>query len=366
MKKYDFLIIGAGLFGAVFAHEATAAGKKCLVVEKRSHVGGNIYTEKQEDVCVHVYGAHIFHTKRKEIWEYVNRFAEFNHYVNSPVARYHDETYNLPFNMNTFSRLWGVFTPEEAKAKIAEQVKAAGITDPQNVEEQALFSVGEDIYRKLIKGYTEKQWGRDAKELPAFILKRVPVRFTYDNNYFNDPYQGIPIGGYTPMIEKLLEGSDILLGCDFFDRKEELMAQAESVVYTGPIDRYFNYCLGKLEYRSLRFETKVYDTQNYQGVAVVNYTAREVPYTRAIEHKHFEFGTQEKTVVSYEYPETWKEGAEPYYPVNDDRNTMLAKEYFDLAAKEENLILGGRLAEYRYYDMDAVIAAALACVKKYL
>ena len=255
MKKYDFLIIGAGLFGAVFAHEATAAGKKCLVVEKRSHVGGNIHTEKQEDVCVHVYGAHIFHTKRKEIWEYVNRFAEFNHYVNSPVARYHDETYNLPFNMNTFSRLWGVFTPEEAKAKIAEQVKAAGITDPQNVEEQALFSVGEDIYRKLIKGYTEKQWGRDAKELPAFILKRVPVRFTYDNNYFNDPYQGIPIGGYTPMIEKLLEGSDILLGCDFFDRKEELMAQAESVVYTGPIDRYFNYCLGKLEYRSLRFET---------------------------------------------------------------------------------------------------------------
>ena len=357
--KYDYLIVGAGLFGAVFAERAMAAGKKVLVIDKRDHVGGNIYTEQVEGIQVHKYGAHIFHTNDKKVWEYITRFAEFNRYTNSPVANYHGELYSLPFNMYTFNKMWGVVTPEEAKAKIAEQRAAAGITEPENLEEQAISLVGTDIYEKLVKGYTMKQWGRECKDLPAFIIRRLPVRFTFDNNYFNALYQGIPIGGYTAMVEKMLQGAEIRLGIDYFENKAELDALAEKVVYTGPIDTYFDYCYGHLGYRSVRFDTQVYDTDNYQGNAVVNYTDSETPYTRIIEHKHFEFGTQEKTVISKEYSQEWEPGIEPYYPINDETNGALYAKYKALADKKTNVIFGGRLAEYRYYDMDAVIACAL-------
>ncbi len=356
---YDYLIVGAGLYGAVFANEAMKKGKKVLVVDKRSHVGGNIYTELTENIHVHKYGAHIFHTSDKTVWEYINRFAEFNNYVNSPIANYKGEIYNMPFNMNTFSKMWNVFTPQEAQAVIEEQRKEiAG--EPKNLEEQAISLVGRDIYEKLVKGYTEKQWGRSCSELPAFIIKRLPVRFTYNNNYFNDRYQGIPIGGYTAIIEKMLKGADVRLETDYLVEKENLDKLAKKVVYTGPIDAYFGYRLGELEYRSVRFETEVYDMENYQGNAVVNYTDRETPYTRIIEHKHFEFGTQEKTVVSREYSAAWHVGDEPYYPVNDEKNTALYEEYKKLAENEEGVFFGGRLGEYKYYDMDKVIAAALA------
>ncbi len=360
---YDYLIVGAGLFGAVFAHEATKRGKKCLVVEKRGHIGGNVYTETEENITVHKYGAHIFHTKNKKVWDYVNEFADFNHYINAPVAFYHGEVYNLPFNMNTFSRMWGIKTPDEAKAKIAEQVKKAGVFEPKNLEEQAVNMVGEDIYLKLVKDYTEKQWGRSCKELPPFIIKRLPVRFTYDNNYFDDPYQGIPIGGYTPIIEKLLGGSEVKLNCDFLEHREELEALADKIVYTGATDRLFGYVLGKLEYRTLEFETEVLGTENYQGNAVVNYTSHEVPYTRIIEHKHFEFGKQPKTVITKEYPKAWEEGCEPYYSVNNDKNDALAEKYRAMAA-EKGYILGGRLADYRYYNMDTVVEKALAVCER--
>ena len=360
---YDYLIVGAGLFGAVFAHEATKRGKKCLVVEKRGHIGGNVYTETEENITVHKYGAHIFHTKNKKVWDYVNEFADFNHYINAPVAFYHGEVYNLPFNMNTFSRMWGIKTPDEAKAKIAEQVKKAGVSEPKNLEEQAVNMVGEDIYLKLVKDYTEKQWGRSCKELPPFIIKRLPVRFTYDNNYFDDPYQGIPIGGYTPIIEKLWGGSEVKLNCDFLEHREELEALADKIVYTGATDRLFGYVLGKLEYRTLEFETEVLGTENYQGNAVVNYTSHEVPYTRIIEHKHFEFGKQPKTVITKEYPKAWEEGCEPYYSVNNDKNDALAEKYRAMAA-EKGYILGGRLADYRYYNMDTVVEKALAVCER--
>lgn len=360
---YDYLIVGAGLFGAVFAHEATKRGKKCLVVEKRGHLGGNVYTETQENITVHKYGAHIFHTKNKKVWDYVNEFADFNHYINSPVAFYRGEVYNLPFNMNTFSRMWGIKTPDEAKEKIAEQVKRAGISEPKNLEEQAVNMVGEDIYLKLVKDYTEKQWGRSCKDLPPFIIKRLPVRFTYDNNYFDDPYQGIPVGGYTPIIEKLLGGSEVKLNCDFLEHRDELEALADKIVYTGATDRLFGYCLGKLEYRTLEFKTEVLDTENYQGNAVINYTSHEVPFTRIIEHKHFEFGKQPKTVITKEYPKTWEEGCEPYYSVNNGENDSLAEKYKAMAS-EEGYILGGRLADYRYYNMDTVIEKALEMCEK--
>ena len=364
MKAYDYLIVGAGLFGAVFAHEAVSRGKKVLVIDRRDHIGGNVYTEETEGINVHKYGAHIFHTSDKEIWDYVNRFAEFNNYINSPVAIYKDELYNLPFNMNTFSKLWGVKTPAEARAKIEEQVAAEGITEPKNLEEQALSLVGRDVYEKLVKGYTEKQWGRDCTKLPAFIIRRLPLRFIYDNNYFNDRFQGIPMGGYTPIVEKLLEGSEVRTGVDFFDFRKENPDIAEKTVFTGMIDAYFDFSLGNLQYRSVRFETEVLDEQNYQGNAVVNYTEREVPYTRIIEHKHFEFGTQEKTIISREYPEEWQPGMEPYYPVNNEENTSLYEEYRALAEREENVIFGGRLGHYKYYDMDKVIAAALTAVRE--
>ena len=361
--KYDFLIVGAGLFGAVFAHEATKDGRKCLVIDKRSHIGGNVYTENVEGINVHRYGAHIFHTSNKEVWDYMNEFAEFNRYTNSPVARYKDELYNLPFNMNTFHELWGVVTPDEAREEIERQKKEAALPEgkePANMAEAAIQLVGKDIFEKLVKGYTAKQWGRPAEELPAFIIKRLPVRFTYDNNYFNDKYQGIPIGGYTKIIEKMLEGSDIRLNEDYFDKRDELDALADKVVFTGMIDEYYDYCYGPLEYRSLRFEEKTLDTDNFQGNAVVNYTEYEIPYTRIIEHKHFEFGTQDKTVITYEYPATWKKGDEPYYPMNDDKNTELYGKYRALADKEDKVIFGGRLGQYRYYDMHQVVAEALA------
>lgn len=364
--KYDYLIVGAGLYGAVFAHEMTEKGKKCLVIDKRDHIAGNIYCQNVEGINVHKYGAHIFHTSDKKIWEYMNRFAEFNHYINSPVAVYKDELYNLPFNMNTFSKMWGIKTPQEAKKIIDDQIAGLHITEPQNLEEQALSLVGTDVYEKLIKGYTEKQWGRDCKELPAFIIKRLPLRFTFDNNYFNDRYQGIPIGGYTGIVEKMLEGSEVRLNTDYFDFRKENPDIAKKTVYTGMLDRYFDYRLGVLEYRMVRFEHETLQMENYQGNAVVNYTEREIPYTRIIEHKHFEFGTEPVTVISREYPSEWKQGEEPYYPVNDPKNEELAAKYRELAEKEEYVIFGGRLGDYRYYDMDKVVAAALAAVENSL
>ncbi|MBQ7587428.1 MAG: UDP-galactopyranose mutase [Lachnospiraceae bacterium] len=373
MPKYDYLIVGAGLFGAVFAHEAVKNGRKCLVIDRRPHIGGNVYTEEIEGINVHRYGAHIFHTSNKEVWDYVNSFVEFNRYTNSPVARYKDELYNLPFNMNTFHALWGVRTPEEAREKIEEQkrealeeMKAAGVTEPRNLREQAITLAGRDIYEKLVEGYTEKQWGKRASELPAFIIKRLPVRFTYDNNYFNDKYQGIPEGGYTCIIEKMLEGSEVKLSADFFNDRETWENMADKIVFTGMLDEYYGYRFGELEYRSLRFETEVLDTDNYQGNAVVNYTEYEIPYTRIIEHKHFEFGTQEKTVITREYPAKWKKGDEPYYPMNDEKNNALFAKYRELADAEEKVIFGGRLAEYKYYDMHQVVARALEVVRNEL
>ncbi len=357
--KYDYLIVGAGLYGAVMAHELNKRGKKCLVIDKREHIAGNIYCEDIEEIHVHKYGAHIFHTSNKAIWEYMNQFAEFNNYINAPIAVYKDELYNLPFNMNTFSKMWGIRTPQEAKAMIEKQVAETGITEPKNLEEQGLSLVGKDVFEKLVKGYTEKQWGRDCKDLPAFIIRRLPVRFTYDNNYFNDRYQGIPIGGYTAIVEKMLDGIEVKTNTDFFEFRKENPDFADKIIFTGMIDEYFDYQLGALEYRSVRFETEVLDCDNYQGNAVVNYTEKEVPYTRIIEHKHFEFGKQEKTVISREYSSEWKVGMEPYYPVNDEKNTKLFGEYQKLAEKEENVIFGGRLGNYKYYDMDKVVEAAL-------
>ena len=363
---YDYLIVGAGLFGAVFAREAVNRGKKVLVIDKRDHIAGNVYTKEIEGINVHEYGAHIFHTNSKEVWEYVNKFAEFNRFTNSPVANYKGELFSLPFNMYTFNKMWGVVTPDEAKAKIEEQKKAAGITEPKNLEEQAISLVGTDIYEKLIKGYTEKQWGRPCSELPAFIIKRLPVRYTFDNNYFNALYQGIPMGGYTRMVENMLDGIEVRTGVDYFDVKKELDAQADKVIYTGPIDAYYDFKLGTLEYRSVRFETEVLDTPNFQGNAAVNFTDRETPYTRIIEHKFFEFGEQPKTVISREYSSEWKPGDEPYYPVNDEKNGKLYEEYKKLADAEEKVVFGGRLGEYKYYDMDKVIESALACAVREL
>lgn len=363
MTMYDYLIVGAGLFGATFARYAADHGKKCLVIDKRPHIGGNVYTENIEGINVHRYGAHIFHTSDEKIWNYVNRFAKFNRYTNSPIACYKNEIYNLPFNMNTFSKLWGIQTPDEAKEIIEKQRAEAGITEPKNLEEQALSLVGRDIYEKLVRGYTEKQWGRSCRELPSFIIKRLPVRFTYDNNYFNDLYQGIPIGGYTAMVENMLSGIEVRLSTDYFESREKYSALAKKTLFTGMIDKYFNYCFGELEYRSLRFETEVLDKDNYQGNAVVNYTEFEVPYTRIVEHKHFEFGSQPKTVITKEYPAKWKQGDEPYYPVNDDRNNALYEKYRELSKKEENVIFGGRLGLYKYMDMHHIVAAALECAK---
>jgi UDP-galactopyranose mutase len=366
MQEYDYLVVGAGLFGCVFAHEATKAGKRCLIIDKREHSGGNIHCENMAGINVHKYGAHIFHTNDKGIWDYVNQFVEFNRYTNSPVAISSGKLYNLPFNMNTFYQLWGTKTPLEAKAKIDEQVKNATFSDPQNLEEQALSLIGLDIYEKLIKGYTEKQWGRKATELPAFIIKRLPVRFTYDNNYFKDKYQGIPIGGYNKLTEGLISGIDIELSKDFFEDKEGYLRKCKKVVFTGKLDEYFGYSYGELDYRSLRFEHEHLDTDNYQGNAVVNYTDAEVPFTRIIEHKHFEFGEQASTVVTREYPEEGGRGKEPYYPVNDEKNTYRYKQYKALAQKESGVIFGGRLAEYRYYDMHQVIGSALTAAKREL
>lgn len=360
MSKFDYLIVGAGLFGSVFAYEATQRGKKCLVIDKRNHIAGNIYTENIEGINVHKYGAHIFHTSDKAIWEYVNRFADFNNFINSPIASYKDELYNLPFNMNTFSKMWGIKTPAEAKAIIAGQIANLNIGEPQNLEEQALKLVGTDVYEKLIKGYTQKQWGRPCTELPAFIIKRLPLRFIYDNNYFNDCYQGIAIGGYTQIIEKMLAGSDVKTDTDYFDFIKENLDIAEKTVFTGQIDEFFGYRYGALGYRSVRFENEILDTDNYQGNAVVNYTDKEVPYTRIIEHKHFEFGKQEKTVISREYSAEWQSGIEPYYPINDEANNALYEKYKTLAATRPDVIFGGRLGQYKYYDMDKVIAAALS------
>ena len=359
-KHYDYLIVGAGLYGAVFAQKAMEAGKTCLVIEKRDHIAGNIYTEAVEGIQVHRYGAHIFHTNNDEAWNYVNRFATFNRYTNSPVANYKGEIYNMPFNMNTFNKMWGVITPAEAQAEIERQRAAHYVAEPKNLEEQAINLVGTDIYEKLVKHYTEKQWGRPCTELPAFIIKRLPVRFIYDNNYFNALYQGIPVGGYTAMVEKMLEGAEVRLGVDYLADKAAWDAVADKVVYTGPIDAYFGYKLGALAYRSVRFETETLDMENYQGNAVVNYTDADTPYTRIIEHKHFEFGTQPKTVISREYSAEWKVGDEPYYPVNDEANGALYQQYKALAEGEEKVLFGGRLGEYKYYDMDKVIEAALA------
>ena len=362
-KHYDYLIVGAGLYGAVFAQKAMEAGKTCLVIEKRDHIAGNIYTEAVEGIQVHRYGAHIFHTNNDEVWNYVNRFATFNRYTNSPVANYKGEIYNMPFNMNTFNKMWGVITPAEAQAEIERQRAAHYVAEPKNLEEQAINLVGTDIYEKLVKHYTEKQWGRPCTELPAFIIKRLPVRFIYDNNYFNALYQGIPVGGYTAMVEKMLEGAEVRLGVDYLADKAAWDAVADKVVYTGPIDAYFGYKLGALAYRSVRFETETLDMENYQGNAVVNYTNADTPYTRIIEHKHFEFGTQPKTVISREYSAEWKVGDEPYYPVNDEANGALYQQYKALAEGEEKVLFGGRLGEYKYYDMDKVIEAALAAWK---
>lgn len=360
---YDYLIVGAGLYGSIFAYEAKKRGKKCLVIDKRNHIGGNIYCENVDGINVHKYGAHIFHTSNKEVWEYINNFAEFNNYINSPVAVYKDELYNLPFNMNTFSRLWNIKTPAEAKKIIADQIADLNLGEPKNLEEQALSLVGKDVYEKLVKGYTEKQWGRPCNELPSFIIKRLPLRFTFDNNYFNDRYQGIPIGGYTPIIEKMLDGIDVLLETDYFEWIKTNADKVQKTVFTGMIDRFFDYKLGVLEYRSVRFETEKLDCENYQGNAVVNYTEREVPYTRIIEHKHFEYGKQPVTVISREYSSEWKPGVEPYYPINNDKNNNLYAEYKKLADAVPNVIFGGRLGNYKYYDMDKVIDAALTAVK---
>ena len=359
MKQYDYLIVGCGLFGAVFAHEARKKGKSVLFIEKRNHIGGNIYCELQEDILVHKYGAHIFHTSNKRVWEYVNQFVEFNNFINSPIANYKGEIYNLPFNMNTFSKMFHISTPQQAQ-EIIEAQRGEIKGEPQNLEEQAISLVGREVYTKLIKGYTEKQWGRDCKDLPAFIIKRLPVRYTYNNNYFNDRYQGIPVEGYTALIEKLIDGCDVLLNTDFFSDKEKYLAMADTCLYTGMIDAFYDYCYGELGYRSLRFENETLDMQNYQGVAVVNYTEREIPYTRVIEHKHFAFGTQEKTVITKEYPADWVAGMEPYYPINDAQNTALYQKYADLAANETKVLFGGRLAQYKYYDMDKCVEAALA------
>lgn len=364
MKIYDYLVVGAGPFGATFAYEANKRGKKVLVIDKRNHVGGNMYCENIENINVHKYGAHIFHTSNKKVWDYVNQFCTFNNYINSPIANYKGEIYNLPFNMNTFNKLWGVITPNEAKAKIADQIQKSGITEPKNLEEQAISLVGKDIYEKLIKGYTEKQWGRSASELPAFIIKRLPVRYTYDNNYFNDRYQGIPEGGYNVIFDKLLKGIDVELNVDFFEKKEELLEKANKVVFTGMIDQYFDYKYGVLEYRSLKFEHETLDTENYQGNAVVNYNERKIPFTRIIEHKHFEFGKQPKTVITREYPSEWKQGDEPYYPVNNDKNAEIFEKYKELADKEENVIFGGRLANYKYYDMHHVFEVVLEVIEE--
>lgn len=365
-KMYDYLVVGAGLYGAVFAEQAKSKGKSVLVIDKRPHIAGNVYTEEIAGINVHKYGAHIFHTNSRRVWDYVGNFAEFNRFTNSPVANYHGELYSLPFNMYTFNRMWGVTTPDEAEAMIEKQRREAGIIEPRNLEEQAISLVGTDIYEKLVKGYTEKQWGRPCNELPAFIIKRLPVRLTFDNNYFNALYQGIPTGGYTRMVERMLEGIEVRLGVDYLAEKKQLDSLAEKVVYTGPIDAYFDYRLGTLEYRSIRFETEVLDMPNYQGNAAVNYTDRETPWTRIIEHKWFEYGTQEKTVISREYSSEWKPGDEPYYPVNDEKNNALYAEYQRLAEQEQRVIFGGRLGEYKYYDMDAVILAALTMAEQEL
>lgn len=359
MKQYDYLIVGAGLYGSCFAYLARLQGKKCLVIDKRNHIGGNLYCESLEGINVHKYGAHIFHTSNKKVWDFVTSLVDFNNYVNSPVANYKGKLYNLPFNMNTFYALWGTVTPDQAREKIREQKEAAGIETPSNLEEQAISLVGSDIYRILVKDYTEKQWGRKCTELPASIIKRLPVRFTFDNNYFNDIYQGIPIGGYNKLFDKLLEGTDVRLECDYFSDRESLNSLAEKIVFTGPIDQYFDYRYGRLEYRTVRFEQETLDTSNHQGVAVMNYTDGDTPYTRIIEHKHFEFGTQDKTVISKEYSSEWKNDSEPYYPINNDRNNALYQQYKELADKEANVIFGGRLAEYKYYDMHHIIEQVL-------
>ena len=366
MTQYDYIIVGAGLFGAVFAHEATKKGKKCLVLEKRDHIAGNVYTEEVEGIQVHKYGAHIFHTSNEEVWTYVNQFARFNNFINSPVANYKGKLYNLPFNMNTFYQIWGVKTPAEAMAKIEAQRKASGIQDPQNLEEQAISLVGEDIYRILIKGYTEKQWGRDCKDLPASIIRRLPVRLTFDNNYFNDRYQGIPEEGYTALVAKMLKGIEVRLNTDFLKEKECFESMAKKIIFTGPIDAYFDYTFGPLNYRSVRFETEILDTENYQGVAVVNYNEREVPFTRIIEHKHFAFGKQPSTVISREYPSEWKLGVEPYYPVNNNENNALYERYKALASQQDKVHFAGRLGQYKYFDMDKVIDEALTFAKQEL
>ena len=372
--KYDYLIVGSGLFGSIFAYEANKKGKKCLVIDKRSHIEGNIYTENIDGINVHKNGHHIFHTSNKDVWDYIQQFAEFNRYTNSPVARYKNELYNMPFNMNTFNKLWGVVTPAEAQAKIEEEKKEAGIIKPKNLEEQAISLVGKTIYEKLVKGYTEKQWGKRATELPSFIINRLPVRLIYDNNYFNDKYQGIPIGGYTQIIEKMLDGIEVRLNCDFFENREELENIANKIIFTGPIDKYYNYEFGELEYRSLRFETEELDIDNYQGNAVVNYTEYEIPYTRIIEHKHFEYRQTlgklpegkalNKTIITREYPDKWIQGKEPYYTMNDEKNTNLYAKYKALADKDSRIIFGGRLGQYKYFDMDKVILEALNCAKK--
>ena len=377
MKHYDYLIVGAGLFGATFAYEAGKKDKSCLVIDRRDHIAGNVYTKEEDGINVHVYGAHIFHTSDKKIWQYINQFAEFNNYINSPIAVYKDELYNLPFNMNTFSKMWNIRTPQEAKDIIASQIAELNITEPKNLEEQALSLAGRDVYEKLVKGYTEKQWGRDCKELPSFIIKRLPLRFTYDNNYFNDRFQGIPMGGYTQIVEKMLEKADVVCGVDFFDMRDEknrLMGQLpdgtqvsyDKILFTGQIDEYYDYKFGPLEYRSVRFETEKLDMENYQGNAVVNYTDREVPYTRIIEHKHFEFGKQPTTIISREYSSEWKPGVEPYYPVNKEKNNALYEKYAALAKEEGDVIFGGRLGQYKYYDMDKVLMAALECCEEEL
>ena len=366
MKHYDYLVVGAGLYGAVFAYEAKKRGKEVLVIDRRDHKGGNIYCEEVNGINVHKYGAHIFHTSNKKVWEYVNQFAEFNRYTNSPVANYKGELYNLPFSMNTFNKMWGVITPQEAAAKIEEQRKEAGITEPKNLEEQAISLVGKDIYEKLIKGYTQKQWGRKCTELPSFIIKRLPVRLTFDNNYFNDLYQGIPMGGYNVIIDKMLDGVEVELGTDYLANKDKYENIADKIIFTGPIDEFYDYCFGPLEYRSVRFETEELPVENYQGNAVINYTDAETPYTRIIEHKHFEFGTQPTTVISKEYSAEWKVGDEPYYPVNNDKNAALYQKYLDKSKEENKVIFGGRLGEYKYYDMDKVIESALNFVEKEL